>query len=1223
MKIIRLEVLSYFWEKVKNYITTELPIIYKFKGSKQTYAELLEITDAVVGDVWNIINADVEHDINAGDNLAWTGTVWDNLRGYIDLSNYYKKGEIDEKYNDIIEKLKKLQKELEEKFKQAEVDITSAREYSEQIVKELNDELSNDIVENINTVNKRIDDTKTDLAQTRIDLSTAKNELNNTINTHYEELTATKEDLNNTKEDLTNTKTNLENEINNANDRINNANDEIDKAKERISSTETSIGTININLDETNARINANTEYIDKESERINNINVDLDGVHASINANVSSINTINSSIITVGERLDAIDGTIELYGNKINANENTISSVSLKLDTAEASIEANTSYINTVSGDLTTAKSEINSKFGTIEDRVSKLDGESGAIVELTRKIDANKQTITDEIDSLTGDNGKVTKLISQMDGINETITNQILSNLNDENSDITLKIGTQIDAKNETIVTEINKSIKNSEETIKQWVGTEYDGENGKIRTAIDKQIEDNNKNYTTTESLNVTLDSLNKTITTAYESYVADNISGLATEKWVGTQINGAKGTIETAYKQYTDDKTKDIATTTWVGQQIDGENGIIKTAYEKYVDDKTSNMATTSYVGQQINGVKGNITTAVTEEIEKQGVITTTNLSTELDKEKGTIKTIASELIQDPDTGTTYDFSEIKQNKQNITLAVASATSANDGVADINKFLGERGENDTLADKIAAISITDDQIASVVANNLTAATIIQKINDDTSEIAIKADKIVLVGDTIAQALTASKASISDINVINANVTGTINATSGNFGNLYIDGEKVYAGKGGSGSGGTDNSSTWIDENGILTCNGAIIEGDITATTGHFGNLYINGNQVYAGKEGSGSGGVDSSNSYFDENGILHCKGAQISGNVSADTFVTNMNKFKVSNDGILTAVDAILDGTLAAKEITTTSGNFKVNTSGILTATNAKISGEITASKLTITDDSFMNKLIVRKVATADTGKRVVVADNTMLMYDSNNNIKMKVSGDVIAESRESSKVYYDTSPFNKSIPLSSVSDGQYDFDSQVVQTITVTSYAGSVISFPQLTADIGFYCNDTSTADTVYIYGELSIEVDGVKDVCYYEIDTTIDGNGISTISLSRYGSAEYSLGEGTHTIKVYCEYHISNIDVNNMSDISSAISLKNQPYCEVYYPAELVEVGSNGFRAGFGSDYKAEFIKDTSTNKVSFVIKAGSYALKISDSGIQKSTNGGSSWTNL
>lgn len=73
---------------------SDISNIYKFKGTKTTYAEL-PTTGVVTGDVWNITNADAEHGIKAGDNVAWNGTAWDNLSGVTDLSGYTTKDTTD------------------------------------------------------------------------------------------------------------------------------------------------------------------------------------------------------------------------------------------------------------------------------------------------------------------------------------------------------------------------------------------------------------------------------------------------------------------------------------------------------------------------------------------------------------------------------------------------------------------------------------------------------------------------------------------------------------------------------------------------------------------------------------------------------------------------------------------------------------------------------------------------------------------------------------------------------------------------------------------------------------------------------------------------------------------------------------------------------------------------------------------------------------------------
>lgn len=64
-----------------------LATVYKYKGSVETYADL-PTSKQQIGDVYNVKQADPDHNIEAGDNAAWDGTAWDILAGDTDLSGY-------------------------------------------------------------------------------------------------------------------------------------------------------------------------------------------------------------------------------------------------------------------------------------------------------------------------------------------------------------------------------------------------------------------------------------------------------------------------------------------------------------------------------------------------------------------------------------------------------------------------------------------------------------------------------------------------------------------------------------------------------------------------------------------------------------------------------------------------------------------------------------------------------------------------------------------------------------------------------------------------------------------------------------------------------------------------------------------------------------------------------------------------------------------------------
>ena len=54
----------------------------KYKGSVDSYSDL-PTTGIEVGWMYNIVNADATHEINAGDNVVYNGNTWDNYNGTI------------------------------------------------------------------------------------------------------------------------------------------------------------------------------------------------------------------------------------------------------------------------------------------------------------------------------------------------------------------------------------------------------------------------------------------------------------------------------------------------------------------------------------------------------------------------------------------------------------------------------------------------------------------------------------------------------------------------------------------------------------------------------------------------------------------------------------------------------------------------------------------------------------------------------------------------------------------------------------------------------------------------------------------------------------------------------------------------------------------------------------------------------------------------------------
>lgn len=83
-------------------IDNKLSSLYSFKGSVQTYGDLLLVQSPIIGDTYNVItgnNPEVDESFwpafSSGTNFAWDGEEWDSLGGSFDLSSYYNKTETD------------------------------------------------------------------------------------------------------------------------------------------------------------------------------------------------------------------------------------------------------------------------------------------------------------------------------------------------------------------------------------------------------------------------------------------------------------------------------------------------------------------------------------------------------------------------------------------------------------------------------------------------------------------------------------------------------------------------------------------------------------------------------------------------------------------------------------------------------------------------------------------------------------------------------------------------------------------------------------------------------------------------------------------------------------------------------------------------------------------------------------------------------------------------
>lgn len=427
--------------------------------------------------------------------------------------------------------------------------------------------------------------------------------------------------------------------------------------------------------------------------------------------------------------------------------------------------------------------------------------------------------------------------------------------------------------------------------------------------------------------------------------------------------GIDINGIKSTLN-LYANYLNPTTGEFKDAII---KIDGENATIQN-YCSRIKGNEASIATLTINYNSIAGRVQSVETTSSGLVTRVGVLELTDRSfdTRLSTTEG-------------------NFSSISQTVNSINLTVGGLEQGSNYAAIVAKINADgTSEGIIKADRIMLLgqTIANEIISTTVtANNLKvkAANITGKL--EASQIKVGdidisgLDGKITANQIDSNSITADKIDATDLEVAAANITGTLNASQIDATNLHvsaanIDGEisatiiKSTDWQGGPTGTGTFyiggntirfdssaitvnqiKSSDWV---GGADGSGSFYLGGTTAkfNIGHFGELYINGQKLIIGNNGTQSG----AKSYFDENGVLHCNGAQIAGDFTANTIATSSNKFSVNANGILSATGANISGDFTANTIATNSGKFEVDSNGILHATNAILSGILNAIKL---------------------------------------------------------------------------------------------------------------------------------------------------------------------------------------------------------------------------------------------------------------------------------
>lgn len=267
------------------------------------------------------------------------------------------------------------------------------------------------------------------------------------------------------------------------------------------------------------------------------------------------------------------------------------------------------------------------------------------------------------------------------------------------------------------------------------------------------------------------------------------------------------------------------------------------------------------------------------------------------------------------------------------------------------------------------------------------------------------------------------------------------------------------------------------------------------------------------------------------------------------------------------------------------------------------------------------------------APSASGNKVKVDGDGFIIYDDDGLKKVRISNDIIG--------VYDDLLFVKSPSYLSSGLAQTRSISKYIPQSGTNYYLngelfgflnlgycdiGSVIKLTSFTMKVSPTSSNTNITLTIGTpHYTVGIYRDGVL------VTSTTVTTGSTTISMGGYYSYTYSPNlnltvskTGNYTIRI-SPYENSGpvvaksptFLVSSSSSGSVAITVDTTYYFSLTRSNyEFTQIGNNGIMQVMGSGFLF-------SGSSEFVVRRGSYMLKLSSSGLQKSTNGGSSWTNL
>jgi len=277
------------------------------------------------------------------------------------------------------------------------------------------------------------------------------------------------------------------------------------------------------------------------------------------------------------------------------------------------------------------------------------------------------------------------------------------------------------------------------------------------------------------------------------------------------------------------------------------------------------------------------------------------------------------------------------------------------------------------------------------------------------------------------------------------------------------------------------------------------------------------------------------------------------------------------------------------------------------------------GEIAANasfiQVLTAQQAFIDNAVIRILKTAETGKRIIIQNNQMTMFDANNRQKLLIKGEDIDIGTPSAS--YPTDHVSISQTYQQQGQGGQDQGTMTICRFQVNA-ANTQVVIPRLTIE--------GSVQQGYYGGDI---YNNVTSITLYK-----DGSFYSQLATSRstwgdctYGGATFNLQPGTYTIVVSASWEWW-VDSEQPYWNWITFTLANTSTGNILVASgteQSIQIGANGVAIHLGNAFSAVFALDSNSKPQIMMQGINSSSqpigLKITSSGVQ--INRGSGWVNL